>query len=69
MYKIDGYTLFRNDDYLLTSRPFGGMAVFSHIEFLPGYPHSYDINGIEITIMKVFILPHISIIPGGAKKS
>ena len=62
MYEIDGYTLFRNDHHSLTSRPFGGMAVFSRVEFLPGYPHSYNINGIEITIMKVFILPHVSII-------
>ena len=62
MYEIDGYTLFRNDDHSLTSRPFGGMAVFSRVEFLPGYPHSHNINGIEITIMKVFILPHVSII-------
>ena len=28
---------------------------------MPGYPHSYIINGTEI-IMKVFILPHVTII-------
>ncbi|CAB4019161.1 Hypothetical predicted protein [Paramuricea clavata] len=38
MYEIDGYTLFRNDGHCSTSRPFGGMAVFSRVEFLPGYP-------------------------------
>ena len=29
MYDIDGYNLFRDDSQSLTSRPFGGMAVFS----------------------------------------
>ena len=29
MYNIDGYNLFKNDSQSLTSRPFGGMAVFS----------------------------------------
>jgi ATP-dependent DNA helicase PIF1 len=62
MYEIDGYTLFRNDGHCSTSRPFGGMAVFSRVEFLPGYPLCRNINGIEITIMKVMILPHVTII-------
>ena len=62
MYNIDGYNLFRNDSQSLTSRPFGGMAVFSRIQFLPGYPCYRNINDIEITIMKVMILPHVSII-------
>ena len=62
MYNIDGYTLFRNDRLSLTSRPFGGMAVFSRVEFLPGYPCCRNVNGIEITIMKVMILPHVTIV-------
>ena len=62
MYNIDGYTLFRNDGVSSTSRPFGGMAVFSRVEFLPEYPRCHNINGIEITIMKVMILPHVTII-------
>jgi endonuclease/exonuclease/phosphatase (EEP) superfamily protein YafD len=62
MYNIDGYTLFRNDGVSSTSRPSGGMAVFSRVEFLPGYPRCHNINGIEITIMKVMILPHVTII-------
>ena len=62
MYDIDGYTLFRNDGHSLTTRPFAGMAVFSRVEFLPGYPCCYNINGIEITIMKAMILPHVTII-------
>ena len=62
MYDIDGYNLFRNDSQSLTPRPFGGMAVFSRVEFLPGYPYCLNVNGIEITIMKVMILPHVTIV-------
>ena len=66
MYNIDGYTLFRNDGVSSTSRSFGGMAVFSRVDLtcrdLPGYPCCHNINGIEITIMKVMILPHVTII-------
>ena len=54
-YDINGYSLFRNDSQSLTSRPFGGMAVFSRVEFLPGYPCYRNVNGIEITIMTVMI--------------
>ena len=46
----------------MTSRPYGGTAVFSRVEFIPGYPHCHNINGIDITIMKVLILPHVTII-------
>jgi hypothetical protein len=49
-------------EMMVTTRPFGGMAVFSRVEFLPGYPCCYNINGIEITIMKAMILPHVTII-------
>ena len=59
MYDIEGYTIFRNDGHSMPSRPFGGTAVFSRVEFLPGYPLCQNINGIEITIMKVMILPHV----------
>ena len=54
-YDINGYNLFRNDSQSLTSRLFGGMAVFSRVEFLPGYPCCRNVNGIEITIMRVMI--------------
>ena len=56
------YNLFRNDSQSLTPRPFGGMAVFSRVEFLPGYPYCLNVNGIEITIIKVMILPHVTIV-------
>ena len=38
------------------------MAVFSRVEFLPGYPCCCNVNGIEITILKVMILPHVTIV-------
>ena len=62
MYDIDGCTIFQNDGHSFLSRPFGGMAVFSRVEILPGYPLCHNINGIEITIMTVMILPHVTII-------
>ena len=63
MYTIDGYTLFRNDaQSLMTLRPYGGMAVYSRVEFIPEYPRCLNTNGIEITIMKLMILPHVTII-------
>ena len=63
MYAIDGYSLFRNDGQSsVTSRPYGGIAVFSRVEFIPGYPHCYNINGIEIVIIKVMMLPHVTIV-------
>ena len=63
MYEIYGYTLFRNDDQpSVTSRPYGGTAVFSRVDFLPGYPCCHNIHGIEITVIKVMILPHVTII-------
>ena len=63
MYTIDGYTLFRNDcEPSVTSRPYGGTTVYSRVDFIPGYPYAHNINGIEITIMKVMILPHVNII-------
>ena len=54
-YDVNGYDLFRNDSESLTSRPFGGMAVFSRVEFLPGYPCCRNVKGIEITIMRLMI--------------
>ena len=54
-YDINGYSLFRNDSQSLTCTPFCGMAVFSRVEFLPGYPCCRNVNGIEITILRVII--------------
>ena len=63
MYAVDGYSLFRNDSQSsVVPRPYGGTAVFSRIDFMPGYPCCHNINGIEITTMKVTILPHVTII-------
>ena len=45
MYDIDGYSLFRNDGQSLNSRPFGGMMVFSRVEFLPGFPCCHNVKG------------------------
>ena len=47
MNDIQGYNLLRNDSQSMTSRPSGGMAVFSRVEFLPGYPSCRNLNGVE----------------------
>ena len=63
MYTIEGYSLFRNDDELNnTTRPFGGTAVYSRIQFIPGHPYCFNRNGVEITGMKCMYLPHVTII-------
>ena len=60
-YAITGYTLFRNDNNStsITTRPYGGTAVYSKMPFAPGYPLC---NGIEITIIKVTTTPNLMII-------
>ena len=56
MYNISGYNLFQNDNLNSSNgliRPYGGTAVYSRIPYLPGYPYSHNIYGIEITVIKV----------------
>ena len=37
IYAIDGYSLFRNDSTSTCGmRPFGGTAVYSHVDYYPG---------------------------------
>lgn len=62
MYAINNYSLFRNDTRMANNRrPFSGMAVYSCIEFYPGYPYSRNSNGIEITIIRLITAPHVQI--------
>lgn len=62
MYGINGYTLFRNDGQSsINTRPYGGMAVYSRVEFIPEYPRACNCRGVEITLMKTTILPYVSI--------
>lgn len=42
--------------------PDGGTAVYSPLNYLPGYPYCSDRNGIEITMLRFVLLPHITII-------
>lgn len=43
-------------------RPCGGTAVYSRIDYYPGYPHCHNQNGIELTVIRMMIVPHITII-------
>ena len=63
-YSITGYTLFRNDSQLdvFNTRPYGGTTVYSKIAFLPGYPVCNNTGGVEMIIIKVTTVPHITII-------
>ena len=62
-YAITGYTLFRNDNNStsITTRSYGGTAVYSKMPFAPGYPLCKNSNGIEITIIKVTTTPNLTI--------
>ena len=63
MYAINGYSLFRNDCHSSSNtRPFGGTAVYSRIQFIPGSPYCFNRNGVELTIMKCMRLPYLTII-------
>ena len=62
MYAIDKYSLFRNDETSTSNvRPFGGTAVYSHIDYYLGYPYYHNTNGVEITVMRSLNLPHVTI--------
>ena len=64
MYKINGYVLFRNDSQSTTvnSRPYGGTAVYSKVDFFPGYPYCQNINGMEITIIRLEKIHRVTIV-------
>ena len=42
-------------------RPYGGTAVYSRIDYYPGYPYSCNSHGIEITAIRLMTAPHIHI--------
>ena len=64
MYGMNGYTLFRNDGKLTANntRSCHGTAVYSRLDYYPGFPYCNNSNGIEITVTRFLNLPHISII-------
>ena len=59
------YSLFRNDAQQRNPcniRPFGGTALYSHLDYYPGYPYCANRNGVEITILQCMVTPHITIV-------
>ena len=65
MYAIDGFQLFRNDDFMSSQnnrRPYHGTAVYSKLPFVEGYPYSNNIIGVEFTVIKMQNYEHINII-------
>jgi len=61
MYIIQGYQLFRNDNQVFNTRPYGGTAIYSRHSFASGFPYNSNTNGIEITVVKVSTLPNVTI--------
>ena len=41
-------------------RPYGGTAVYSRVDYYPGYPYCCNINGVEITVLRFVNLPHVT---------
>jgi hypothetical protein len=41
--------------------PFAGTAVYSRLDYYPGYPYSLNTNGIEITISRFIMFPQATI--------
>ena len=62
MYCIDGFQLFRNDGDMSNGRPYGGTAIYSKVSFVKGYPYRRNINGIELTVIKVATRQELTII-------
>ena len=61
----DKYRLFRNDappGHTQNIRPFGSTAVYSSLDSYPGYPYCANRNGVEITIMRFMISPHVTVV-------
>ena len=60
MYIILGNHLFRNDNQVFNTRPYGGTAIYSRHSFAPGFPYNSNTNAIEITVVKVSTLPNVT---------
>ena len=57
------FFLFRNDGIPSgCGRSFGGTAVYSRIDYYPGYPYILNQNGIEITVLRFLTLPQVTIV-------
>ena len=63
IYAIDGYRLFRNDSpSTFCMRPYVGTAVYSRVDYYPGYPCCRNTNGVEITVLRFLNPRHVTII-------
>ena len=63
-YSLEEYSLYRNDGQSSSrnTRPYGGTAVYNKVDYLPGYPYNCNMNGIEFTIIRVGMLPDVTIV-------
>ena len=57
--------MFRNDAPARNPsniRPYGGTVVYTCLDYYSRYPYCANTNGIEITVLRFIVIPHISII-------
>lgn len=59
---MEGFTLFRNDNHNLNVRPYGGTAIYSQHSFVSSFPLKCNINGIEITTVRLSTLLNVTVI-------
>ena len=43
-------------------RPYVGTAVYSRVDYYPGYPYCRNTKAVEVTVMRFLNLPHVTII-------
>ena len=63
IYETEQHNLFRNDGTSSNnSRPYGGTAVYNHIAYYPGCPFCCNRNGVEMTVIRLIMIPEITLI-------
>lgn len=62
MHGMDRFTLFRNDNHNLNARPYGGTAIYSQHLFVSSFPLKCNVNGIEITVVRLSTLINLTVI-------
>lgn len=56
------FDLFRNDQTTSSVRPYGGTAIYTKLEYYPGYPQIHNSGNLEITVTRFMIFPLVTIV-------
>ena len=57
--------MFRNDNssrHSQNTRTYGGIAMYSRVDYYHGYPYCSNRNIVEITILRFMMIPHVTIV-------